>query len=301
MCDFALSRFEFNIERPGFLLDNPPVQRALPSALPCCYTQSCNSPIPSTMKLLSLIAFTNLTFTVVTLAVDVELTYSTPTGVDPATYTSIGEFCNNLKPGHCCPSRYSFFPVAIFHGLQALDIAAVWQAEGTTSDCSGRVADSKNGPGTKILSGAVGTGVVLTGESYIRLPQSISADRASTPMREAQGILGLITGGEGWVSEAASPNLQQQALRMVSLLRNMLLNGGTLDAAAWPSGLRLKKRSEYKRRVAFRKEQGVAFVQPPPKNTVARPDNREWHSLQGRECWKPDIQKYRGYNSEIQG
>ena len=220
------------------------------------------------MKLYFFLTFMVLRLTLLTQAVDVEITYPTPAGVNPATYTSIiGQFCNNLQPGHCCQSRqaegapaadFQDYRVAIFRGLEVLDIAAVWQPQGDTGGCSGRVASSNNGLGTWRFPGAGNSAVVLTGASYFRIPQSISAERASTPMREAQGILALITGGTGWVSESESPNLREQALSMASLLRNMLLGGGT-------PGSQLRKRSEFKQRVAFRKEQGVAFVQPPSR------------------------------------
>ncbi|KAL8788417.1 MAG: hypothetical protein Q9195_007296 [Heterodermia aff. obscurata] len=226
------------------------------------------------MKLPScLLTFTILNVTLITDAVFVELTYPTPAGVDPATYTRLAEFCSNLQPGYCCRSRQGSttappnYRVAVFEDLGPLDIAAVWQGDPVPRGCSGRVASSRNGPGIWRFPGAAGAGtegVVVAGASYVRLPQSISAERASRPMLEAQGILAMVTGGEGWVSERASLRLQQQALRTASMLRNMLLVGGSLDAAG-PSGFHPRKRSEYKQRVVVRKEQGVAFVQPPPR------------------------------------
>ena len=216
---------------------------------------------------------TALNLTLTTCAIDVGLHYPTPAGVDPATYTHSLQFCHNLQAGHCCQNRHyggrSFarfvnYRVAIFHGLEALDIAAVWQANGDRGGCSGRVASSKNGPGTWRFPEAGNAGVVLTGASYVRIPQSISAERAGTPMREVQGILALITGGTGWVSESASPNLRQQALSTASFLRSVLLGEGTLNTAG-SSESELRKRSEYKRRAAFRKEPGVAFLQPPTR------------------------------------
>ena len=192
------------------------------------------------MKLLFFLTFTIISLALTTYGVFVELRYPTPAGADQPTYTPMSEFCNKLQPGRCCQSReaegtpaaqFRNYRVAYFHGLEALDIAAVWQAKGDTGGCFGRVAGSKNGPGTWRLPGAGNAGVILTGASYVRIPQSITAERASTPMREAQGILGLITGGTGWVSESASPKLRQQALSMASLLRSMLLGGGGLDAA----------------------------------------------------------------------
>ena len=44
----------------------------------------------------------------------------------------------------------------------------------------------------------------------------------------------------------------------------MLLGGGNFDAAG-PSGFSFRKRSEYKRKLVLRKDQGVAFVQPSPR------------------------------------
>ena len=226
----------------------------------------------NSMKLLSpLFTFTLLSLTFMTDAVFVQLEYPTPAGVDRATYTVRAEHCNNLQPGHCCRTRIPAvspdFRVAIFKDLGALDIAAVWQGDPVPNGCSGRVASSKNGPGTWRFNGAVGPGtdgVIVAGASYVRLSQSISAERATRPMREAQGILAMITGGEGWISEIAPPSLQREALRMASVLRRMLLTGGSLDPIG-PSGSRPRKRSEYKRRVVLRNEQGVAFLQPPPR------------------------------------
>lgn len=72
------------------------------------------------------------------------------------------------------------------------------------------------------------------------------------PMREAQGILGFITGGTGWVSSFASLGVRQQAANAAAGLGSSLANLG------------LRKRSEWRRRGIVSKDKGVVIAQPPP-------------------------------------
>lgn len=71
-------------------------------------------------------------------------------------------------------------------------------------------------------------------------------------MREAQGILGLITGGTGWVSQLASPGVRQQA------------SNAALGLGSSLGSLGLRKRSELTRRGIVSKDKGVVIAQPPP-------------------------------------
>ena len=90
--------------------------------------------------------------------------------------------------------------------------------------------------------------MILTGGSYIKLPTQLPKDpEARAPMLEAQGILGLITGGGQYVTNKAGNRLLQQAARAA-----LALHGGG-------SG------GQRRRRRGIRsKDKGVVFAQPPP-------------------------------------
>ena len=134
------------------------------------------------------------------------------------------------------------YRVARFEGLAILDIAAVWQPQGSTGGCSGTPRDTTIGPGNWRYPDVGDSDVTLTGGSYIKLPTSIPKGQ-SAPMLEAQGILGLITGGGKWVSKQAGSTLLQQAARAALLL------------AAGSQG--------HQRRGIRSKDKGVVFAQPP--------------------------------------
>lgn len=86
--------------------------------------------------------------------------------------------------------------------------------------------------------------MTLTGASYIRLPDSIPKDQ-NAPMMEAQGILGLITGGGNYIDKKAGGSLLQRMLSAQSGLQ-----GGSIGGR-WRRSIRSPN-------------QGIVFAQPPP-------------------------------------
>lgn len=209
------------------------------------------------MQLLLLLLFY---LPLITHAVTVTLSY-VPYPPEPVTanqpiVSSVAQFCTNLRPGQCCQQRLPGgnrgFHYANFQNLEPLDIAAAWQPRGSASGCSGTPVGTGSGPGSWRFPLRSSPTVVITGASYIRLPQSIQDNRVSTPMREAQGILGLITGGTGWLSQLASPGARQQASNAAAGLGSSL------------GSLGLRKRWELTRRGIVSKDKGVVIAQPPP-------------------------------------
>lgn len=204
----------------------------------------------------------------ITQAVTVTLSYvpfPEPAAANQPMPTIMGQFCTNLRPGLCCqerrPGGNQGFRYASFHNLEPLDIAAAWQPQdstsrqpqGSTSGYSGTPVGTGSGPGSwKFPSRNNREVLTITGASYIRLPTSIREDRVSMPMREAQGILGLITGGTGWVSQLASPSVRQQA------------SNAALGLGSSLGSLGLRKRSELTRRGIVSKDKGAVIAQPPP-------------------------------------
>lgn len=208
------------------------------------------------MQLLLLLLFY---LPLITQAVDVTLTYIPileAVAANQPMPTTIAQSCTNLQPGLCCQQRLPGgnrgFRYASFENLEPLDIAAAWQPQGSSSGCSGRPVGTGSGPGSWQFPLRSDPAVAITGASYIRLPQSIRDNRVSVPMREAQGILGLITGGTGWLSQLASPSVRQQASNAAVGLGSSLKSLG------------LRKRSELTRRGIVSKDKGVVIAQPPP-------------------------------------
>ncbi|KAL8789024.1 MAG: hypothetical protein Q9195_007044 [Heterodermia aff. obscurata] len=184
---------------------------------------------------------------------------------NPHLMITMVQHCNNLRPGRCCQPRplpmipglgnpngpFRNFRVAEFTGLEPLDIASVWQPQGTTGGCSGVPRETNHGPGNWRYPADGNADVILTGGSYIKLPTQLPKDPSSrAPMLEAQGILGLITGGGQYVTAKAGNSLLQQAARAA-----LALHGGG-------SGGQRRRR----RRGIRTKDKGVVFAQPPPGN-----------------------------------
>lgn len=76
-------------------------------------------------------------------------------------------------------------------------------------------------------------------------------------MLEAQGILGLVTGGGGWVSKEASSGLLQQAANAALGLGGSKSGFGLRRRGEW------MRRGELVRRGVVSKDKGVVFAQPP--------------------------------------
>lgn len=95
-------------------------------------------------------------------------------------------------------------------------------------------------------------GVILTGASYIRLPQGGEPRDTDAPWLEAEGVLGLVTGGGEWVSKGAGATAKGR----ISSWRTLIY------------GL-----SRRRKRGVFRGEQGLVLAQPP------REGNAVWVDL----------------------
>ncbi|KAL8897860.1 MAG: hypothetical protein Q9207_006989 [Kuettlingeria erythrocarpa] len=200
------------------------------------------------------------------LAVSVSLDYAPS---DTPTHRRVGpQTCRNLRPGRCCQSRPIpasainpfFVPppdedyrVAQWTNLGALDIAAVWRrdpstisttgAEGEGGGCKGTPIATQVGPGAWRYPASGLAGVIVTGASYIRLPQGGELKDEDSPWLEAEGILGLVTGGGEWISKGAGASARS---RIASW--RALLYGGI---------------SRMGKRGVFRGEKGLVLSQPP--------------------------------------
>ena len=82
--------------------------------------------------------------------------------------------------------------------------------------------------------------MTLTGASYVKLPEFIPKGQTA-PMMEAQGILGLITGGGNYIDKKVGG----------SLLQRMLAAQSGLQGGTWRRSIRSPNH-------------GVVFAQPPP-------------------------------------
>ncbi|KAL8671419.1 MAG: hypothetical protein Q9168_004071 [Polycauliona sp. 1 TL-2023] len=193
-------------------------------------------------------------------AVSVSLDYSR---VGMYTHSRAGvQTCHNLRPGRCCqgrpippeainpflvPPRHEDYRIAQWTGLNALEIAAVWQASTDPTEdggCSGTPLATTVGPGNWRVPETGQSSVIITGASYIRLPTG-QPNEVDAPWLEAEGILGLVTGGGEWVSKSASHLVQQQVSNWRTLVYGM---------------------SKTKRRRSFLLgEKGLVLSQPPPK------------------------------------
>ena len=180
--------------------------------------------------------------------------------------------CNNLRPGRCCQGRsqpeipgltnpagpFPNYRVATFEGLEVFDLAITWQVQGTTGGCSGTPVETTLGPGSWRFPTQGSASVLLTGANYIKLPTKIPKGREAAPMLQAQGILGLITGGGGWMSKDASYSLLQQAADASLRL------GGSRSGFGLMRRGGLMRREELMKRGVVSKDKGVVFAQPPP-------------------------------------
>ena len=177
--------------------------------------------------------------------------------------------CTNLPPGRCCQGRpppafmqglapdsppSPDYRSAQWAGLQLLDIAAVWQPRGNNAGCSG----------TPVATHAIAlpsqpdhwryptfgdSDVMLSGASYIRVPQTLPKDGDAASWLEAEGILGLVTGGGKYISKkVGSPLLQQAAAEALRL---------------WGGGGSHKFRRRDIRAGFNMGHEGVVYAQPP--------------------------------------
>ncbi|KAL9007892.1 MAG: hypothetical protein Q9173_006927, partial [Seirophora scorigena] len=170
--------------------------------------------------------------------------------------------CTNLPPGTCCQARdvqhaffrrerfgnhlgqvFEGFRTAAWTHLAPLDIAALWQQHGELRGCSGTPLSTIIGPGPWLYPVEGDSDVYITGASYIKLPQRLPdpGDQDSRWL-EAEGILGLVSGGRMWTAPNAGPSLIQRIAAMVTP------RGGS---------------SKSRRRGIMSLEKGWPFAQPP--------------------------------------
>ncbi|KAI4282431.1 MAG: hypothetical protein L6R38_002933 [Xanthoria sp. 2 TBL-2021] len=178
------------------------------------------------------------------------------------THTRVGvQVCRNLRPGRCCQGRpipedtvnpfyvpppHEDYRVAQWTNLGPLDVASVWQAGANgEGGCSGMPLSTIGGPGSWRYP-AIGipqSQVILTGASYIKLPQG-QPKYVDAPWLEAEGVFGLVTGGGEWVFKKASYPVTQQALNWRTLTYGI---------------------SKRRKRGVVAGEKGLVLAQPPPK------------------------------------
>ncbi|KAL8720695.1 MAG: hypothetical protein Q9225_002488 [Loekoesia sp. 1 TL-2023] len=133
--------------------------------------------------------------------------------------------CPNIGPGVCCQAPHldgSSF--VVFHGLIAMDIAAIWQhavwrggildinelPADPSGACSGTVLDSRTGPGTWSWDRSESFDNDFEnadGASYISLPKSLPPDPTAISGLVMQGILGFVWGGGKWFASPAADRL----------------------------------------------------------------------------------------------
>ncbi|CAO1604314.1 hypothetical protein XANCAGTX0491_007873 [Xanthoria calcicola] len=182
------------------------------------------SPSSSSSSSLTIIIIL-LLLTPLSTPVNIQLTHQV-TLLPPYGNGDIISRCTNLAPGICClaPRGTGADHVLIQH-LTLFDIAALWQSRRETAnpvmspswqpplqidhtDCSGRVVDSRNGPGDwqwdRGREGRVYGSPSIHGASYITMPRALPPDGKAKVWMAVEGLLGLAWGsGEWFVDEAA--------------------------------------------------------------------------------------------------
>ncbi|KAL8952536.1 MAG: hypothetical protein Q9222_001566 [Ikaeria aurantiellina] len=127
----------------------------------------------------------------------------------------MSSLCLNIPPGICCRFPIIGAAAVTFEHLTAFDIAAVWQLRADLSqqqnngkDCSGRVADTRPGPGNWRWEsrGSLITAERATGGSFITLPRSLPPDDTAQSWMRVEGLLALAWGGRRWF---ASPSVER--------------------------------------------------------------------------------------------
>ncbi|KAL8684873.1 MAG: hypothetical protein Q9224_006090, partial [Gallowayella concinna] len=154
------------------------------------------------------------------------------------------QMCSDHPPGVCCQGRimpfgvpgqppFQNYRIAHFFGLTPLDIGAVyqpregvnWQPGVQYNGCSGRPVGSKGGPGDWRHPEQGNSNILLSGASYLRLPQGAPANENEAAWAEAEGILGMVTGQTRWVARSASNMAQSLIAQAEAALKG---GGGSL-------------------------------------------------------------------------
>ncbi|KAL8712502.1 MAG: hypothetical protein Q9220_003350 [cf. Caloplaca sp. 1 TL-2023] len=175
--------------------------------------------------------------------------------------------CTNLRPGRCCQARmipvfgqladgtwdyspgHEDYRIAQWTDLGLLDIAAVWRPTSplATGACAGTPMATKTGPGAwRYPAGNGDAEETISGASYIRMPTALPKDGEASWL-EAEGVLGLVTGGGKWVSSMANVNVRNNVGS-----RFLWLMGGDFS-------------TKKKRDVIISPDKGAVFAQPPAK------------------------------------
>lgn len=128
--------------------------------------------------------------------------------------------CPDISPGICCraPTIWlQHYGTITFHGLEALDFAAIWReryVDNVAPDgdqvlpilgCSGRVMETRQGPGTWIWTpGPLDDVASSEGASFFRIPAKLPPDPSTNKWMMVEGLVGLAWGGGNWfISEKA--------------------------------------------------------------------------------------------------
>lgn len=147
------------------------------------------------------------------ISVDIELTHEVNL-LPPYGHGNIVTKCTNIAPGICClaPRGTGADDVHIQH-LTIFDVAALWGSRRRTdwqiyAECSGRVVDSRTGPGDwrwhRWQEGRAYDSPSIHGASYITLPRALPPDGKAKAWMAVEGLLGLAWGsGEWFINEAA--------------------------------------------------------------------------------------------------
>ena len=122
------------------------------------------------------------------------------------------------------------------------EIVALWQASGGRRDCSGTPVRTMTAPPSTFLTldrGGDASSLPLrqnlyrfTSVSYIRLPNNLPPDGASSPWLAAEGLLELVWGGGKWFSSSQA-DMSSYVLRAKSR-RNIIKNGHATAYIAIP-------------------------------------------------------------------
>ena len=153
-------------------------------------------------------------------------------------------YCENIQPGECCLTPRTLGATHVrFRDLRSMDIAAVWsrrvvlapltwwqrllpgdlapiQQRTIITGCSGRVANSRRGPGEQIweyrpdYSNHPDSELLAYGASYISVPFTMPPKEEDGNWLAAEGMLGLVYGGSQWfASDSAKDYLYRIGLK----------------------------------------------------------------------------------------
>lgn len=200
-----------------------------------------------------------------TIRVDISLRYQSdplPNSPNRGVSLPVTATCLNAQPGVCCIFSYVGATYAYFEHLTAFDIAAVWRYRITNpsdfatsplvSACSGRVLESRPGPGDwEWTSEDMEAVSRSSGASYITMPRSLPPGEEAKGWMLMEGLLGLAWGGGKWFASPAAERL---------------FGGG---------GSRLRPRTRTGRQIIRSAQTGTVHARSPL--SMVFPDRVEWN------------------------